>query len=50
MIYTVEKDNGYYQFANDSKHDDGIERYYVFSPMNIKTLTVYSLRSKRSTL
>lgn len=25
----VEKDNGYYQFKNDIKHDDGIERYYV---------------------
>lgn len=30
-FYTVEKDNGYYQFANDLKHDDGIERYYVLT-------------------
>lgn len=28
-LYTVEKDNGYYQFKNDIKHNDGIERYYV---------------------
>ena len=30
-FYTVEKDNGFYQFANDLKHDDGIERYYVLT-------------------
>ena len=30
-FYTVEKDNGYYQFANDLQHDDGIERYYVLT-------------------
>lgn len=30
-FYTVEKDNGYYQFANDLKHDDGVERYYVLT-------------------
>ena len=29
-LHTVEKDNGYYQFMNDIKHDDGIERYYVY--------------------
>ena len=29
-LYTVLKDNGYYQFVNDFKHDDGIERYYVY--------------------
>lgn len=29
-LYTVEKDNGYYQFVNDFRHDDGIERYYVY--------------------
>lgn len=28
-LYTVEKDNGYYQFINDFQHQDGIERYYV---------------------
>lgn len=28
-LYTVEKDNGYYQFINDFQHNDGIERYYV---------------------
>lgn len=30
-LYTVEKDNGYYQFINDFKHSDGIERYYVYT-------------------
>lgn len=30
-FYSVEKDNGYFQFANDLKHDDGIERYYVLT-------------------
>lgn len=30
-LYTVEKDNGFFQFANDLKHDDGIERYYVLT-------------------
>lgn len=30
-FYSVEKDNGYYQFVNDLKHDDGIERYYVLT-------------------
>lgn len=30
-LYTVEKDNGYYQFANDLKHNDGVERYYVLT-------------------
>ncbi len=30
-FYTVEKDNGYYQFINDLKHDDGVERYYVLT-------------------
>ena len=30
-FYSVEKDNGYYQFINDLKHDDGIERYYVLT-------------------
>ena len=29
-LYTVEKDNGYYQFINDFKHDDGVERYYIY--------------------
>ncbi len=29
-LYTVEKDNGYYQFINDFKYDDGVERYYVY--------------------
>lgn len=27
--YTVDFDNGYYQFLNDWKKDDGVERYYV---------------------
>lgn len=27
--YTVDYDNGYYQFKNDIGHNDGIERYYV---------------------
>lgn len=30
-FYTVEKDNGFFQFENDLKHDDGIERYYVLT-------------------
>ena len=30
-LYTVEKDNGYYQFVNDFKHDDNVERYYVYN-------------------
>ena len=30
-LYTVEKDNGFFQFENDLKHDDGIERYYVLT-------------------
>ena len=29
-LYTVKKDNGYYQFINDFSHDDNIERYYVY--------------------
>lgn len=29
-LYTVEKDNGYYQFVNDFKHNDGVERYYIY--------------------
>ena len=29
-LYTVEKDNGYYQFMNDIKHKDGVERYYIY--------------------
>ena len=29
-LHTVEKDNGYYQFINDFKHDDGVERYYIY--------------------
>lgn len=27
--YTVDYDNGYYQFINDWQKDDGVERYYV---------------------
>lgn len=29
-LYTVRKDNGYYQFINDFYHNDGIDRYYVY--------------------
>ncbi len=29
-LYTVKKDNGYYQFVNDFAHEDGVERYYVY--------------------
>lgn len=29
-LYTVKKDNGYFQFINDTNHNDGIERYYVY--------------------
>lgn len=30
-LYTVKKDNAFYQFKNDFQHKDGIERYYVYS-------------------
>ena len=30
-LHTVDFDNGYYQFKNDIKHTDGVERYYVYS-------------------
>ena len=30
-LYTVKKDNAYYQFLSDFKKKDGIERYYVYS-------------------
>lgn len=30
-LYTVKKDNGYYQFINDFEHNDGVERYYVYT-------------------
>ena len=30
-LYTVKKDNAYYQFKNDIQHKDGIDRYYVYS-------------------
>lgn len=30
-LYTVKKDNGYYQFINDFCHKDGVERYYVYN-------------------
>lgn len=30
-LYTVRKDNGYYQFLNDFGKDDGVERYYVYT-------------------
>ena len=30
-LYTVKKDNGYYQFINDFKYKDGVERYYVYT-------------------
>lgn len=30
-LYTVKKDNGYYQFKNDFQHKDGIDRYYVYN-------------------
>lgn len=29
-LYTVRKDNGYYQFINDFGHSDNVERYYVY--------------------
>ena len=36
--YTVDRDNGYYQFINDFEHneEDGIERYYIFFNKNVK--------------
>jgi CDP-glycerol glycerophosphotransferase (TagB/SpsB family) len=30
-LYTVKKDNGYYQFKNDFQHKDGVERYYIYN-------------------
>lgn len=30
-LYTVRKDNAYYQFLNDFGKDDGVERYYVYT-------------------
>ena len=30
-LYTVEKDNGYYQFINDFDKNDGVERYYIYT-------------------
>lgn len=30
-LYTVKKDNGYYQFLNDFGKNDGVERYYVYT-------------------
>ena len=30
-LHTVDFDNGYYQFKNDIKHNDGVERYYIYS-------------------
>ena len=33
--YTVVRDNGYYQFENDIKHDDGIEKYYIVTNKEI---------------
>lgn len=30
-LYTVKKDNGYYQFINDFLHNDGVERYYIYN-------------------
>lgn len=30
-LYTVEKDNGYYQFIHDFNKNDGVERYYVYT-------------------
>ena len=30
-LYTVKKDNAYYQFINDFDKDDGVVRYYVYS-------------------
>ena len=33
--YSVDYDNGFYQFLNDWQKDDGIERYYIiFKPFN----------------
>ena len=29
-LHTVKKDNGYYQFINDWKYNDGVERYYIY--------------------
>lgn len=29
-LYTVKKDNGYFQFINDFGHNDEVERYYIY--------------------
>lgn len=30
-LYSVKKDNAYFQFQNDAAKDDGVERYYVYT-------------------
>ncbi len=45
--YTVKKDNGYYQFINDIKHnsEDHIERYYVIT--NSDSIDLFSENEKQ---
>lgn len=46
-LYTVKKDNGYYQFINDLKYNDGIERYYVYDRDLSEIEELFSEEQKR---
>lgn len=49
-FYTVEKDNGFFQFENDLKHNDGIERYYVLTHKYDDIDSVFSPEQKKHTV
>ncbi len=49
-FYTVEKDNGFFQFENDLKHDDGIERYYVLTHKYDDIDSVFTPGQKKHTV
>ena len=49
-FYTVEKDNGFFQFENDLKHDDGIERYYVLTHKYDDIDSVFTPEQKKHTV
>ena len=42
--YTVDYDNGYYQFLNDWQKDDGIERYYIVTKAFDKLRSHFDIR------
>lgn len=46
-LYTVEKDNGYYQFVHDFEHEDGVERYYIYSRELTQIEHLFTERQKR---